>query len=607
MNNNLDANKISAEVITELAKTVSKSILEKLKKSYKDNINRNNIDYGIAFEEYLKTSRENIRMAKTILYGQTPRDLYSFFECMNIENKGTVIDTCNVNNIIEHGHKIIITGTGGIGKSMLMRHCFLNTIQNTQLIPVLVELRGLNDTNIEDLSIENYIYKTLKIFGFKLEEEYFKYSLETGCYLILFDGFDEVKNSISQKVTQEINDFSNQYNENYIIVSSRPSYEFIGWSDFVEYSAMPLTKEQALSLISKLDYDKDLKKKFIQRLDESLFEKYQSFASNPLLLTIMLLTFEERVSFPDNKTDFYEQAFATLFHKHDSMKRGKYKREILSGLGYEDFKKVFSYFCFRTFFKNKYEFTEQTVLENITRAKAKITSPISFHETDYLKDLTNAVCMLVHEGLNYRFSHRSFQEYFAAVYATQLSDDEQKKFIGAWLTEGDSRSTSDFLNILCDLQPERFLKNVLFGPLKDLYNMYKENHYSKDWFFKYMYNRVTVNDRDQKGERVYIYICNRYYHTILISMIHYRRCERDIHPFDDFYNNTTKKIANAIKAKNNGESIRIEELDSDLFEDLKAIYKWVLDEIDMVCDIVENFESNQFSRKRKFESMIDEL
>lgn len=607
MNNNLDANKISAEVITELAKTVSKSILEKLKKSYKDNINKNNIDYGIAFEEYLKTSRENIRMAKTILYGQTPRDLYSFFECMNIQSKGNIIDTSNVNNIIEHGHKIIVTGTGGIGKSMLMRHCFLSTIQNTQLIPVLVELRGLNDTDTENISIENYIYKTLKIFGFKLEEEYFKYSLETGCYLILFDGFDEVKNSISQKITQEINDFSNQYNENYIIVSSRPSYEFIGWSDFVEYSAMPLTKEQALSLISKLDYDKDLKKKFIQRLDESLFDKYQSFASNPLLLTIMLLTFEERVSFPDNKTDFYEQAFATLFHKHDSMKRGKYKREILSGLGYEDFKKVFSYFCFRTFFKNKYEFTEQAVLENIARAKVKITSPINFQETDYLKDLTNAVCMLVHEGLNYRFSHRSFQEYFAAVYTTQLSDDEQKRFIGAWLGEDDFRSTSDFLNILCDLQPERFLKNVLYAPLKELYNMYRENEYSKDWFFKFMYDRVTIHNNGQQSERIGIYIRNNYYYTILSSMVHYKRYNRNMNTVNDLYKKTCKEISSIVKKTPNNRNIRIDSLDKDMFENLKSIYSWVSDEIDMVCEIVENYESNQFSRKRKFESMIDEL
>lgn len=89
------------------------------------------------------------------------------------------------------------------------------------------------------------IYNILGIFGFKLEEEYFRYSLETGCYVILFDGYDEVKNANAQKVTQEIIDFSNKYSENHIISSSRPLDEFVGWSDFKEYSAMALSKEQA--------------------------------------------------------------------------------------------------------------------------------------------------------------------------------------------------------------------------------------------------------------------------------------------------------------------------------------------------------------------------
>ncbi len=416
--NEIDYNKITADIITDFAKNVAKTIWSKITKTYKDIANKDSIDYGVAFETYLTESEKHISKAKTILYGQTPHHLYSFFECMGIENGYNQIDTSDVNNILSIGHKIIITGTGGIGKSMLMRHCFLDSIRNTQLIPVLIELRGLNDCEIEDISIEKYIYKTLNIFGFKLEEPYFRYSLETGCYLILLDGYDEVKNSLSTKITQEIIDFSNQYADNYIIVSSRPLEEFIGWSDFVEYSSMPLSKEQALSLISKLDYDEELKKKFYDKLDEELYEKYKSFASNPLLLTIMLMTFESSVSIPDSKTDFYEQAFSTLFHKHDAMKKGKYKREIKSGLGYEDFKKVFSYFCFRSFFKNQYEFTEQSALENISKAKEKAYSCRDFNESDYLNDMVKAVCVLVHEGLNYRFSHRSFQEYFAAVYTT---------------------------------------------------------------------------------------------------------------------------------------------------------------------------------------------
>ena len=68
----------------------------------------------------------------------------------------------------------------------------MNAIKETSYIPVLVELRGLNEYAAEDISIETYIYNVLTTFGFKLEEEYYRYSLETGCYLILFDGYDEV-------------------------------------------------------------------------------------------------------------------------------------------------------------------------------------------------------------------------------------------------------------------------------------------------------------------------------------------------------------------------------------------------------------------------------
>ena len=343
--------KISADVITELATNVGNLVIEKINKSYKDIVNKEDIDYRTAFEKYLVDAEQHIGMAKTILYGQTPHYLYSFFECMGVWDNINTIDTSDVNNILKNGNKIIITGTGGIGKSMLMKHFFLNTIQMTSYIPILVELRGLNEYTTENISIEKYIYKILKIFGFKLEEEYFKYSLETGCYVILFDGYDEVKNSNSQKVTQEIIDFSNRYSGNHIILSSRPLEEFVGWSDFKEYSAMPLSKEQALSLISKLDYDEEIKNKFYKQLDNELFDKYRSFASNPLLLTIMLMTFEERVSIPDSKTDFYEQAFATLFHKHDAMKKGRYQREKVSGLGYEDFKKFFHIFVLELFSK----------------------------------------------------------------------------------------------------------------------------------------------------------------------------------------------------------------------------------------------------------------
>lgn len=162
-------------------------------------------------------------------------------------------------------------------------------------------------------------------------------------------------------------------------------------------------------------------------MDEYLYDKYETFASNPLLLTIMLLTFESRVSIPDKLNDFFEQAFTTLFHTHDATKGG-YKRDICSGLGYEDFKTVFAYFCFKSFFNSDYRFSENKVLEYIGIARQKRVVEVNFDSMDFLIDLTNSVCMLIHDGLEYRFSHRSFQEYFAALYTVQLDDEQQKNF-----------------------------------------------------------------------------------------------------------------------------------------------------------------------------------
>ena len=56
--------------------------------------------------------------------------------------------------------------------------------------------------------------------------------------------------------------------------------------------------------------------------------------------------------------------------------------------------------------------------------------------------------MLVRDGLNLRFAHRSFQEYFAAYYTTQLDDITQKSLIFRWLKEDGFFNTSKFITIL---------------------------------------------------------------------------------------------------------------------------------------------------------------
>lgn len=133
------------------------------------------------------------------------------------------------------GNKIIVTGTGGIGKSILFKHLFLNTIEETGLIPVLIELRSFNICDVREISIFDTIYKSLCDNGFDLSKEYFEYSMEEGGYIIFLDGYDEVNRDKAEKVTSEIKALAEKYNDNRYFLSSRPSEEFIGWNDFVKW------------------------------------------------------------------------------------------------------------------------------------------------------------------------------------------------------------------------------------------------------------------------------------------------------------------------------------------------------------------------------------
>lgn len=101
-----------------------------------------------------------------------------------------------------------------------------------------------------------------------------------------------------------------------------------------------MNKQQALNLVKKLEFDEVVKDTFYKELDRTLYDKYESFASNPLLLNIMLLTFQKHASIPERLNDFYDEAFVTLFNVHDATK-DSYVRDIRSGLGCEDFKLVF--------------------------------------------------------------------------------------------------------------------------------------------------------------------------------------------------------------------------------------------------------------------------
>ena len=608
----IDSQQFLTNVATNIVEDSAKNAWGKIKKFFKDLDAKDSIRYKTAYEKYLINTEQKVSKIKTIIYRRAPKDLYSFYECIGVRYNGNTINTENINDILRIGNKIIVTGTGGVGKSILFKHLFLNTVAETEYIPVLIELRSFNIYDVKDISIYTAIYKCLEDNGFELSEEYFEYSLREGAYIIFFDGYDEVNRDKTEKITSEIKALSEKYGGNKFFVSSRPSEEFIGWNNFCEVETLKLNKQQALNLVKKLEFDEVVKDTFYKELDRTLYDKYESFASNPLLLNIMLLTFQKHASIPERLNDFYYEAFVTLFNVHDATK-DSYVRDIRSGLGCEDFKLVFSYICFKSYFNGEFQFSESRLRFYIQQAKEKFNR-FNFTVENFQEDLTQSVCMLVKEGGIYRFSHRSFQEYFAAWYTCKLVDDVQAKLLLNWIQESDSVLSDSYFTMLFDLQSEKVNKIILCPILKEIKKLYLQYGFSIE-LLNILFKGMKFTKRLNGEETRYIttltiknqYLC---YGLMLNNRL-------NMFPYSDNDNNREKQIFEKMEkhmvSKKHKRSVgRM----SVTFDEVLEVFKpdeilnhleEFQNQIEFALQIVEKYDDKKISRKKKVSTILEEL
>jgi NACHT domain len=420
-----------------------------------------------AYTEYLHCVVKRYSQTRSFLIRDESIDLLKFYVPLGVRKGEEFTPPTLMHTFIDENKRlVIITGTGGSGKSMMMKYLFLNTIKWKLKVPVFVELRDLNESKE---SLIQLIKSTLTSNKFNFGDEYIEKALKAGLFAIFLDGYDEVSTAKRNQVANEINAFTKHYDKNYVVISSRPDLEFAGWHQFNIYQILPLTLEQACHLVAKVPGDHALKTKFIKDLKEKLFAEHQSFLSNPLLLSIMLLTYKDNAEIPKKLSIFYQQAYEALFNRHDALK-GTWQREHLTDLDIQDFAKVFSAFSVITYGKDSTNFSRSDAIDVLK--KSKQLKNIDFKPESYLHDANKAVCLLIDDGSDLSFSHRSFQEYFTARFILESDPIKQELLIKRFSF---NIGRDKVIHLLYDLNPELVERNLLIPFIQEIEDYIRYN------------------------------------------------------------------------------------------------------------------------------------
>ena len=279
------------------------------------------------------------------------------------------------------------------------------------------------------------------------------------------------------------------YPNNCFVLSSRPSRMFLGMNNFSEMELQPFNKMQAVKMINNFvfcDAEEKIKVNFRERLESELWWSHKEFAENPLLLTIMLMTFEQYAEVPSKIHKFYEKAFNTLAMKHDDSKL--LLREFKSGLLKEEISELLAKICFLSYKDENYEFTEDEFRNYFYKCQKNSFKAVSVD--DFLHDLCGNICILLLDGGKYRFVHRSFQEYFCALNIKRTFDkvsaDKKAQLSKGLVTFFDGRKVYDdnVLEMLYDMAQEKVDEFIIVPKLE--YLLGSDSNGSEDGYWAFL-------------------------------------------------------------------------------------------------------------------------
>lgn len=329
--------------------------------------------------------------------------------------------------------KLMIIGKPGAGKTTFLKHLAMQCIDGTfqpNKVPSLIILKDFAEAPNQP-SLKDYLNQLFDTYDTESSKTLDKL-LKKGRLLILLDSLDEVRDADSNRVFKQIRDFTDQFYQNQFVITCRIAAQEYTFEDFTEVEIADFDNQQIVNFAQKwflAKSDSAKANRFIQKLadEASIYE----LATNPLLLTLLCLVFEESGSFPVNRAELFKEGIDVLLKKWDA-KRNIERDQVYKNLSIKRKEDLLGLIALETFEQGHYFFKQKEVEKYISNYIRNLPDAsedpevLQLDSESILKSIEAQHGLLVERARGiYSFSHLTFQEYFAARKIASSSEPDK--------------------------------------------------------------------------------------------------------------------------------------------------------------------------------------